>query len=125
MKLYKNLIIITFIIIIFGSLYIFAIDSPYIISSSVAKKMLNDGEFDVVLDVRTDLERDSLGYYPKSVHIQSSDLEKIMPIKYPNKNTRILVYCNTGQRARLATEKLHNLGYNNTMYISTPYTSLL
>ena len=125
MKLYQKLIIIVFIVIIFFMLYIFATDSPYRIYSSIAKQMLSNGEFDVVLDVRTDLERITLGYYPGSVHIQSSELEKIMPLKYPNKNTRILVYCNTGHRARLATEKLHSLGYDNTLYISTPYTTLL
>jgi len=87
--------------------------------------MIKDGEFDLILDVRTDLERNTLGYYPGSVHIQSVDLDKIMPVEYPNKNIRILAYCNTGHRARLAIEKLHGLGYSNALYIATPYTTLL
>jgi rhodanese-related sulfurtransferase len=120
----KLIIILSLAFLIFFMLYIFAIDSPYRIPSSVAKKMIKDGDFDIVLDVRTDLERNTLGYYPGSVHIQSADLEKIMPVEYPNKNIRILAYCNTGHRARLAVEKLHNLGYINALYISTPYTTL-
>jgi hypothetical protein len=106
-------------------LYIYAIYSPYRISSEDAKTKIAKKEIDLILDVRTDLERNTLGFYPGSIHIQSSDLERIMPLKYPNKNIRIISYCNTGHRARLATEKLHKLGYKNATYISSQYTSLL
>jgi len=106
-------------------LYRYAIDSPYRISGEEAKKLIKQNRFDVILDVRTDLERNTLGYYPDSVHIQSADLEKQMPLQFPNKETRILAYCNSGQRARKATEKLHKLGYNNSVYIATTYRSIL
>ena len=69
--------------------------------------MIKDKKIDIVLDVRTDIERNTLGYYPGSIHIQSSELEKRMKNEYPNKNLHIIVYCNTGHRARMATEKLH------------------
>jgi rhodanese-related sulfurtransferase len=49
----------------------------------------------------------------------------VMPNRYPNKQTRILAYCNTGHRARMATDKLQALGYRNAVYISSGYTSLL
>ncbi len=42
-----------------------------------AKRRLKAGEIDVVLDVRTDLERSTLGSYPNSVHIESADLSEI------------------------------------------------
>ena len=47
-----------------------------------------------------------------------------MPQEYPNKNIRILAYCNTGHRARMATDKLQSLGYTHAVYISSTYTSL-
>jgi len=100
-------------------------DSPLRISSEVAKELLQNGKIDLVLDVRTNLERSNLGYYPGSVHIQSSDLEKRMPSEYPNKNINIIAYCNSGQRARIATEKLHELGYINAAYIASTYGTLL
>jgi len=78
----------------------------------------------LILDVRTDLERSTLGFYPNSVHIQSADLEREMPKRYPDKNIRILAYCNTGHRARMATDKLQTLGYKNARYISSGYKSL-
>ena len=106
-------------------LNLYAESSPYKISSKEAKKLIQNGKFDMILDVRTDIERNALGFYDGSVHIQSADLEKIMPVNYPNKNIRILAYCNTGQRSRKATEKLHNLGYVNSVYITSTYKSLL
>lgn len=105
--------------------YQYAVDSPYRISAPVAKQMIQANQVDVVLDVRTDLERATLGFYPGSVHIQSADLEEQMPQLYPNKDIRILAYCNTGHRARMATDKLRALGYKNSVYIATQYTSLL
>jgi rhodanese-related sulfurtransferase len=112
------------ITIFVGVAYSYAVDSPYRISSEEAKRRIKAGEVDVILDVRTDLERSTLGFYPGSVHIQSADLDKEMPSRYPNKGTRILAYCNTGHRARMATEKLHALGYDNSVYISSHYNTL-
>ena len=105
--------------------YQYAVDSPYRISAEVAKQMVNAHQVDVILDVRTDVERTALGFYPGSVHIQSADLDTRMPLLYPNKDLLILAYCNTGHRARMATDKLHALGYKNSVYIATQYTSLL
>jgi len=105
--------------------YQYAVDSPFRISSETAKKLLQTKQVDLVLDVRTDLERNTLGYYPNSVHIQSADLDREMPKQYPDKKIHILAYCNTGHRARMATDKLHKLGYINARYISSQYTTLL
>ena len=106
-------------------LYQYATDSPYRISSQKAKEFVKTNKFDVILDVRTDLERSSFGFYPGSVHIQSADLESQMPKMFPDKQTRILAYCNTGHRARMATDKLHNLGYKNALYISSTYNTIM
>ena len=42
-----------------------------------------------------------------------------------NKNDGILVYCNTGQRARKAAEKLKKLGFKNVFYIASTYKTIL
>jgi len=110
------------LLVLLLSAYFYAINSKYRISSAEAKRRIH--EFDLILDVRTDLERSTLGFYPGSVHIPSADLERRMPA-YPDKDIRILAYCNSGQRARAATEKLHKLGYRNAVYIATTYQSLL
>jgi len=129
MKPATQTLIITFVLVIFMVatfyMYQYAVASPYRIDVTEAKKRIQNKDVDVILDVRTDLELQTLGFYPGSVHIQSADLEAEMPKKYPNKDVKIIAYCNSGQRARLATEKLHKLGYNNATYIATTYLSLL
>jgi hypothetical protein len=110
---------------LFIYLYRFAVISPYRISSEEAKQRIQRKQFDVLLDVRTDLERNTLGYYPGSVHIQSADLEQRVAQQFPDKNIRILAYCNTGHRARAATDKLHKLGYKNALFISSTYKTLM
>ena len=118
-------IVFSFLAILVVALYKYAVDSPLRITSQEAKKKIAAREFDVVLDVRTEFERNTLGIYPGSVHIESAALEKEMGRLYPDKKTRVLVYCNTGHRARLATDMLHKMGYKNTVYISGGHTSLL
>lgn len=117
--------IVAFLTIIGVALYKYATDSPHRISSSEAKKRISAKEIDVVLDVRTDTERKTLGVYPGSLHIQSADLPTEAPKQLPNKKARILAYCNTGHRARMATDKLHEMGYKNAVYISGQHTSLI
>ncbi len=106
-------------------LYNYSISSPNRISSKIGKMLIKNNKIDVILDVRTKPERDTIGFYPNSVHIPSNDLETDFVNKYPNKNIFVLAYCNTGQRARKAVEKLEKLGYMNVMYISGIYTELL
>ena len=124
---FSRIIVILLVIVLIIFLYYayrYAMDSPYRISSEKAKELLQNNQIDLILDVRTDVERRTLGFYPGSIHIQSADLEDRMPIEYPNKDINILAYCNSGQRARIATEKLHSLGYKNAVYIATTYKSL-
>ena len=116
--------VIVLIITLIG-LHRYANESPYKISPTTAKQLLAANKFKGVLDVRTAAEREVLGYLPNSFHVPASDLDVIVPQMFPDKSSHLLVYCNTGQRARRATEKLHALGYKNTVYITGSYKELL
>jgi rhodanese-related sulfurtransferase len=128
-RMNKNYIILLILFVIISLVlfhaYRYAIDSPYRISAEKAKRKILKSEFDIILDVRTKMERDTLGYYPNSIHIPSNELESKIEKVIPIKSTRILIYCNTGQRARLATEKLKRLGYSNVVYISGSHVSIM
>ncbi len=110
--------------LVFYSLYRYAEDSPLKISSDEAKRRITAKEIDLIVDVRTDLERSTLGFYPGSIHITSDSLEITMKTVFPDKRMRILVYCNTGQRARRAAERLQAMDYRNIVYISGSYKTL-
>lgn len=119
-----GIVLIVVILILIG-LYVYSMHSSNRISSETAKQLINENYFDVILDVRTNLERETLGFYPNSIHIQSADLEVELPKQFPDKNTKILAYCNTGHRARLAVDKLHKMGYVKSLYISSTYKTIL
>ena len=98
--------------------------SPLWMSAEEAKRAIAEGKFPVILDVRTDLEY-KLGHYPEAVHIPTAKLSSELETKLPNKKVPVLVYCNTGQRARYAADLLKAKGYKEVRYISAPYRSLL
>ena len=117
------LLLLLFSVLVYA--YYYSMHSPYRIDSGEAKEMIRQNKFDSILDVRTKAERDTLGFYPNSIHIPSGDLEKNFPKRFPDKEIKALLYCNSGQRARKATETLRNMGYSNILYIAGPYTTLL
>jgi rhodanese-related sulfurtransferase len=118
----SNTVIIILFIIILGLLILYPyFNDPLRIPVSQAKQQ----KYEVYLDVRTQLERDKLGYYPSSLHIPSDKIQTVLPKLVHNKNAKILVYCNTGHRAKLAAHKLYNMGYTNVRYIAESYRLLL
>jgi len=99
-----------------------------LISASKAKKMLKEHKIKAVIDVRTKVEYD-IGHYKKAIHFPIAKMNpKSIPVVMNrnsiHKDDSILVYCNTGQRARKAAEKLNENGYKNVYYIAGMYKSI-
>ena len=107
----------------FALLLYYTFYSPYHLSAKQAKEYLQQGKIQTVLDVRSKLEY-NLGHYSGAVHIPTDQLTAKMDQLLPNKEQGILVYCNTGQRSRYATDLLRAKGYKNVFYISGPYWTL-
>src|SRR5210317_1315049 len=93
-----------------------------LISASEAKRLIKKGKIKKVIDVRTITEYRT-GHYPKALHIPVDKINKKTTAELPNGG--LLVYCNTGQRARFAAEKLVELGFKQVYYIAGHYSSLL
>jgi rhodanese-related sulfurtransferase len=93
-----------------------------LISSEEAKRLIKEGKIKVVIDVRTATEW-RMGHYPKALHIPVDKINEKTVTELPKRG--LLVYCNTGQRARFAAEKLEGLGFKDVYYIAGLYTSLL
>ena len=79
-------------------------------------------DIDHVIDVRTKVEWD-LGHFKGAKHIPVGSMTE-KSLKGISKNDNILVYCNTGQRARRAAEKIRSYGYKKVYYIEGTYKSL-
>lgn len=110
----------------------FVYGSKFLISAKKAKKLIKDKYFDHIIDVRTNFEYSSaytpkgynLGHYKNAINIPISEIKRKIDSFKINKNDKILVYCNTGNRARQATEILINKGYKNINYISGSHLTL-
>ena len=93
-----------------------------LISSHEARRLIKDGKIKKVIDVRTITEWRA-GHYPRAIHIPVDKINEKTTTELPRRG--LLVYCNTGQRARFAAEKLESLGFKDVYYIAGLYTSLL
>ena len=125
MKIQKSTIyfVIGFILLLllgYAAYYTFS-GSQYI-SAKKAKQMIKSKEIVHVIDVRTQAEW-NLGHYKNAIHFPSANInqesiKKVLPKMNVKKTDGILTYCNSGQRARAAAEKLEKAGYKNTYYIA-------
>ena len=93
-----------------------------LVSASEAKRLIKEGKIKRVIDVRTVVEYRA-GHYPRALHIPVDKINEKTTMELPKKG--LLVYCNTGQRARFAAEKLEELGFEDVYYIAGTYKGLL
>lgn len=82
------------------------------ISQEKAKKMMEQEESCIIVDVRSQDEFET-GHIPGAVCIPNETIKEEAPAELPDPDQIILVYCRSGNRSRLAAEKLASLGYTN------------
>jgi phage shock protein E len=92
-----------------------------LVSPTRAKTLMQSGKINKVVDVRTRMEFQA-GHFPGAVNIPVNDINRMTTARLPKRG--LLVYCNTGQRARWATEKLLRLGFKDVYYIAGTYKSI-
>lgn len=109
--------------LVLGSFVWYTYSGKNLISSAKAKELISRNEIKMIIDVRTASEF-SLGHYPNSLNIPVQSFSHDT-FKNFNKDIPYLVYCNTGQRARRATELLNQYGFKKVYYIAGHYSSLL
>lgn len=64
------------------------------------------------IDVRTVEEHQENGIN-SSIVIPYDQIGSVIENNYPDKNTHIIVYCNSGRRSRIAADTLKSLGYHH------------
>jgi len=101
------------------ALVLYSLSGKQLVTASEAKKLLGSVK---VVDVRTPMEY-RMGHYPGALNIPVTAINRRTTQRLPKSG--ILVYCNTGQRARFAAEKLVRLGFEDVVYINGSYKTLL
>ncbi len=101
-----------------------SITRAHLISGSRARKLLDRRLVSVILDVRGDLEWEQ-GHYPGAKHIPHTTVNEASLRRLDvKKEDAVLVYCNTGHRAKHVAELLKSYGVRNVYYIATTYESI-
>lgn len=116
-------LLIAFLVVLVGFLW-YNLSSPLAIYPGEAKSLLKAGKFDAVVDVRTDAEW-NMGHYPLALHVPLKEVPTALPQRVPDKKARVLFYCNTSTRARMAAEQAEKMGYKNVRYLVGIYTNLM
>ncbi len=112
------------LLLVLGYALYYNVSSPLAMYPDAAKAALAKGEFDHVVDVRTDAEW-SMGRFPLAIHIPAKQIPDVLPQRIPDKSSKILFYCNTSTRARMAAEAAEKLGYMNIRYLVGTHKNIL
>jgi rhodanese-related sulfurtransferase len=95
-----------------------------IIRNTKASKLIKKGLIKHVIDVRSESEW-SEGHYANATLLSIPDMnESSLKKNKINKSDNILLYCNSGRRARYASDILKSFGYKDVYYIESDYHSL-
>jgi molybdopterin/thiamine biosynthesis adenylyltransferase/rhodanese-related sulfurtransferase len=79
-----------------------------------ARERLGEAEAPVLIDVRTDRERQT-SYIPGSVHLPMAEVESRLAEVAPDPNRPIITYCATGRRSLDILPTLAALGYDDAV----------
>ena len=78
------------------------------------KRLRQSGEAGQLVDVREDHEWQA-AHAAGAVHLSKGTIERDIETAFPDKNTRLVLYCGGGYRSALATDNLQRMGYTNLL----------
>lgn len=84
------------------------------ISAEEAKKIMDEQEGYLIVDVRRDDEY-AQGHVPGAILVPNETIREKAEESLPDKDQLLLVYCRSGRRSKEASAVLAELGYSNVM----------
>ena len=87
------------------------------------KKMVAAREPHVLMDTREDSEWAD-GHVAGAVHLGKGIIERDIEAIYPDKATRLVLYCGGGFRSALAADNLQRMGYSNVISLDGGWRAL-
>lgn len=100
------------LVIIIIYLYIQRRGGKHRISAKDVHALLQADHDFTLLDVRSEGEYYS-GHIEEAINLPVEYISSVRPSLLPDLNEEIIVYCRSGARSRIATQKLISLGYTN------------
>ncbi len=89
-----------------------------------ANEKLKSNYFDYIVDVITKNEWVK-GHYPTATHIPIEPQEEFKKnIDYYNRKLKFLVYCKSGRRAKIASDIMKKMGFEDVRYLIGTYQRL-
>lgn len=82
------------------------------ITGAQAKKMMEEDDSLIILDVRTE-EEFKEGHIEGAILIPNNELKERANEELPDKDSTILVYCRSGARSAMSAQELADAGYTN------------
>jgi rhodanese-related sulfurtransferase len=87
------------------------------------KKMAAGGEPHVLVDTREDNEWEK-GHVAGAVHLSRGIIERDIETKYPDKDTKLVLYCGGGFRSALVADNLQQMGYTQAISLDGGWRAL-
>jgi rhodanese-related sulfurtransferase len=78
------------------------------------KRMVAAGAAGQLVDVREDSEWQA-AHAAGAVHLSKGIIERDIEKTFPDKDTKLVLYCGGGYRSALATDNLQKMGYRNIL----------
>jgi rhodanese-related sulfurtransferase len=78
------------------------------------KRRRATGDAGQLVDVREDHEWDA-AHAAGAIHLSKGVIERDIEKTFPDKSTKLVLYCGGGYRSALATDNLQKMGYTNVI----------
>jgi rhodanese-related sulfurtransferase len=78
------------------------------------KRMRERGDAGRLIDVREDREFEA-AHAAGAMHLSKGIIERDIEKTFPDKNTKLVLYCGGGFRSALAADNLRKMGYTNVI----------
>jgi rhodanese-related sulfurtransferase len=88
------------------------------------QKMLSEGTAGQLVDVREDAEWDA-AHAANAIHLGKGVIERDIEDTFPDKNTKLILYCGGGFRSALATDSIQKMGYSNVLSLEGGWRAIL
>lgn len=94
------------------------------ISIEAARKMVSESPGTVLLDVREESEWRA-GHAREAQHLGKGILERDIEVRFPEKQTEIIMYCGGGYRSALTCDAAQRIGYGKVYSLIGGYKAML